>query len=405
MNKFSVLILIGLTLRIVTSLVTYHPDTHFMVLSNYLVNTRGLVLNFYDFLGQGSDPLSDALPASAFTYPPAGILLNSLLTAIPYWMIGGDFIEQWIISPEVAQSSKYFWLILFTKIPYLLADLGIGYLLYKLTFNNYKVLIFWILNPVSLYAAYAVGQFDLLPTFFAVAAVYLAQIKRPVKSAFILGLGGACKMFPILLLPALILSFGNNLQDKIKIAIFGFLGYAAIVAPYFFLSPGFRTFAILSPQSDKMFFAKINLTGSEYLSIFMIAYAVTIGLFVLYKRNFYVSILGILISFFSLTHYHPQWMVWITPFVILSLYQYPKLKIYWVLWFLSFLVVVFNFDQSLNWGITIFTRQLPDFTSIIPPTIEINKYVSLVRSFAAGVGLMIVTVILHTPRPVRNLNK
>ena len=55
-----------------------------------------------------------------------------------------------------------------------------------------------------------------------------------------------------------------------------------------------------------------------------------------------------LLIFFVFTHYHPQWFLWITPFLIIDLVKNPKHWLLVGLSLLSFIGLVSFFDPGLS---------------------------------------------------------
>jgi len=63
------------------------------------------------------------------------------------------------------------------KLPSILTDLGIGYLIYKLTKKRFAVLL-WLINPVVWYNSAVWGQYDSVVSFFALSSFYLLLQKK-----------------------------------------------------------------------------------------------------------------------------------------------------------------------------------------------------------------------------------
>lgn len=63
------------------------------------------------------------------------------------------------------------------KLPAILADFGIAYIIYKWTKNKWASLI-WLVNPLVWYNSSVWGQYDAVINFFAILAFYLLSKKR-----------------------------------------------------------------------------------------------------------------------------------------------------------------------------------------------------------------------------------
>ncbi len=93
------------------------------------------------------------------------------------------------------------------KLPLFLLDLGtagLAYLMVRECADERRarwalVALFW--NPLGLFLSAVPGEFDILPVFLVLAAVYLAMHGRGLSSGAALGLGTAIKLFPLFFLP------------------------------------------------------------------------------------------------------------------------------------------------------------------------------------------------------------
>ena len=64
---------------------------------------------------------------------------------------------------------------------------------------------------------------------------------------------------------------------------------------------------------------KLPLSGAEYLSVFMVAYFVLLILATRshnQKDSLWRFGLVLMLLFFAITHYHPQWFLWVAPFLV-----------------------------------------------------------------------------------------
>lgn len=241
-----------------------------------------------------------------------------------------------------------------------------------------------------------IGQFDIIPVFFTVFSIYLAKEKKMGWSAFVLGVGGAFKMFPLFFLPFLILSFGGNLLKKIKLAIMGIFPFIITILP-FISSVGFRQNVLFSNQSQKMLFAKIPVSGAEYLSLFVVFYIFLLLFSFIKKMDLWKSFLAVMLLFFSVTHYHPQWFLWLSPFLIIYLVIYPRFWTFPVILFFCWILIMIFFEPSLSIGL--FAPISNSLTNLVPLSDVVNQYYdafqfkSMVRSIFAGVSSFLMYVL------------
>lgn len=325
-----IIIVTGLILKIVLSLITFHPDIEVFSLAGKLI-AAGHILNFYDF----------SVNSAVLNYPPAIYLYHGLFSYL-FKLIDLSSFNQFNID------------LLLLKIPYLIFDVLIGVVLYKLvdTKKAVLVLILWMFNPVNLYVTYMLGQFDIIPTFFIILAVYFVMKNKLEWAALAIGFGIAFKISPIFLaIPIAV--YNKSFLGRIKLIILAGMPYFISIIPYFF-SKSFRATALFTDQNTKSLYASISISGAESILLFpaVLCFFYLIIWFFPRKLNINKLFLIPLLLFFILTHYHPQWFIWITPLLILDLINSRFKNILPVfLIFYGWLSSLFFFDPSLTIGI------------------------------------------------------
>lgn len=350
MNKILIILVVGILLRLFLAFSTTHSDLQAFYLGGKIL-TEGKIINLYDYSSE----------QAVFNYPP-----------LIYWFFGlFNFLSNWGI-----------WLL---KLPYLIFDLFLGLLLFRLV-EEKKTLVFglWMFNPVNLYATYMMGQFDIIPTFFTVLSFYFIAKDKLNFAALSLGFGIAFKLYPVfLIIPLLFLA--KNFSAKIKLLLLAALPYVFFVLPYL-SSASFRANALFASQASKSLYASIPVSGGESILLF----PASLILFYLFfwnknldRLNFWKIYLISLLLFFIFTHYHPQWLIWLTPFLILDL-SFNKFKnllpilIIGLAWFSS----LFFFDPSLTLGM--FSPQAPDLWTLLGLNLDYNFSRSIIQTIFAG---------------------
>lgn len=402
-KKYKKIIVIAVVLRLLLSAFTYHSDIQPFYFAGSVMS-EGNVANFYDYLPSlpVDHKIRKVFPDYLFNYPPAvyfSLGPVSYLLALP---VDSRVREDFIFQPtEIFGNISGILLLMLVKLPFLPFDLAIAWFLYKFfdKENEKKLaLMFWLFNPLTLYATYMMGQFDIIPTFFVMCALVRIKNKSENKNylfeAFLLGLGAAFKIYPILFLAPLALN-KTKWVERISIVGVGVLTYIASILP-FINSSGFRATALVAGQTMKSFYAKIDVSGGEAILLFPAAILFIYIVFLVRGKvrsvNLWQRFFAILTVFFVFTHSHPQWLLWLTPFLIIDLVE-SRLR-HWplvVLVGVSFVTLLTFFDAGLTiWLFAPIAPNLyglPDIWGLIGKSVDINFMRSLFHSVFVAVGV------------------
>lgn len=396
MKNIIIILIIGLFLRIVLSLTTFHPDMQAFNLAGEVI-ASGNILDIYDYLQNlpDSNPVKNL---AVFNYPPAIYIYHGLFNFL-FSAIGLSQVNQFLLdNPSNYGNIQFNIHLLLLKIPYLIFDLMIGLILFKL-FDSRKqsttALLLWILNPINLYSTYMMGQFDIIPTFFVVLSVYLTVKRRLELAALSLGFGIAFKLFPLFLVIPLMV-FGKSFFERIKIVVLSLIPYIISIIPYLG-SSDFRTTALFANQSSKSLYVNIPVSGGE--SILLFPAVLIVYYLLIYINKVRIDIWKLfmipLLVFFILTHFHPQWLVWLTPLLIIGLISNYSKHIYSVvLILLTFFASLFFFDPSLTIGIfaPVFPvlHNLPSLWQLMNLNPDYNVSRSLIQTIFVGAALFLI---------------
>ncbi|KKR92107.1 MAG: hypothetical protein UU42_C0004G0023 [Candidatus Woesebacteria bacterium GW2011_GWA1_41_13b] len=369
MKKLAPYLVLGLILRLFLIPISLHPDLRAPYLAGYLI-TKGEVFTFYDHISKlpRDHKWVQVYGDGQFNYPPLAYLVHGLYLKIvspifpwnAFWHLIDD-IGSLRTDPGFAS------LMYFLKAPYLIADI-LGLLILRKIVDakhRFAASLLWIFNPVNLYASYLVGQQDI----FIVLFILLAYLKQ---SGIFLGIAAAFKPFPLLLLPFL----GTTWRQKITAVITGLITYAVIISPYL-NSTGFKHYALLATQSDKPFYAKVMVSGSQYLPLFVVGLG-----FLFWLKLGKSDLLSPLLIFFAVTHFHPQWFVWASPLLILRLIKDRASWLPVTVLLVSYFLIILSFDPSLNFGLVGITYSLQWLLT--------DATISLVRGVFAATALYLI---------------
>lgn len=409
MKKLWIILVIGILLRIILSSITYHPDIQIFDLSGQILKT-GHILNLYDYLYSldKENIMVKNFPPQALNYPPATYFLlggtSLIFTSITSPQIHADFL----FNTRNILGNIYLNLhLLMLKLPYFFFDLGCAFLLFKFFDDPKKKMLtitLWIFNPLTLYATFMMGQFDIIPTFFVILSLFLVKkgqdsgIKNILWAAICLGIGVAFKIYPILFLIPLA-SLTRLWINRFKIILVGLLPYILTLLP-FLPSQGFRTNALLANQLNKSFFAQLAVSGGESIILFLATLVFFYFTFLhqrLEKNTLWQSFFIVILIFFIFTHFHPQWFLWLTPFLIIEAVKSKMENIMVTLTlFISWLLMLFFFDPSLTLGlfapINPYVFESKSLWDLLGINVDYNFLRSILQTLFAGSALYFIYI-------------
>lgn len=337
------LILIAVLIRLLVMPFFYHPDIksqhyHFQFFS------KG-VLNIYEYLHQNKNSLGYK---DTFNYLPLTYYTFGLTQTISKPFLGNGFyswINDWGETRNNHVNIIYYMLIL--KIPYLILDIWLGILLLKI-FKNSKLFYIWLFNPISIYLIYILGNFDILPSFLTVLSFYFLRKNKLIYSYLSIGVAIALKMYPVIFVPFI---FFYNPKDFLK-----HLKYC-----WFSLIPILLTVLPLITQlsfTNSFFGSGLTQKILEYkllnIPIFPIFYLLILinYIFSKSKYKFELAVSQMFFVFIGLVKFHPQWIIWFLPFVLVIFINSKNInKTYISFFFILIFAYIFLFnDNFLFWG-------------------------------------------------------
>lgn len=397
-NKlFIFLIAIGIVLRVFLMVNTYHPDLAGQILSTYFFAYKN-VINIYDYLA--------ALPAThplvrnfgvgdIFIYPPLTYFTLGGFLKLIQPLINESFFLHVMNSASIYKEPSLSYYLFLLKLPYLIVDLFLAFILTKLfDKENEKraILLLWLFNPVTLYSSFSMGVFDVIPTLFTVLCLVFVKRKRFLVAAIMLGFGAAYKSYPLFLIPLLVLT-QKSFWEKVKVGIAGLLPFVLSIAP-FWSSTAFK-YMVFGPKSQKEFFMIWLVSGAEGIFPYILGFVILCLIISRShgsSRHLYKYFLAFFLLLFGVTNYHPQWFIWISPFLLIELVRNKWRNLWLTLGlFACYVFIVLVFENSLSIGLfsPLFpaANSFPGFAKLIAAKTDLNFMKSFVRSIFAGISL------------------
>lgn len=264
------------------------------------------------------------------------------------------------LSPLYWLSKSLGWWVL--KIPYLLADIvilkGIWSLLPKS--GRQQALVLWWLNPVVLYATYALGQIEIVMAAFLVISIRWLR-KSKELAIFAISIAAAYKTIPVFFLPAAAAYLGDTWRQRAKLAVIG-LSLPLALGVVFSQVRGFDVLESYFPPVAK---PKLECSwrpdavwGCLETVIGLSGYTALFIAVVLKKRKIdsavYAGVLFSAVGFFLIgsrvTVIHRY--VLLMPFlVILALKNRWSMKLVWS--WMAMLFLAFVYTWPLQWGLVV----------------------------------------------------
>jgi hypothetical protein len=332
------LLILAIFLRILVAGLLFHPDIKtFNYQASFLKNG---VFNVYTYLVENKKtlPLKDNFVYFPLTYFAVG---SYQWIASP---ILGKGFESWVAdagSNSVVENPNIFKYLVILKLPYLILDIAIAFLLmqfFESKEEKKKAFIFWLFNPFTLVIIYAFSNVDIFPVILTVLAFLMVKKQKLFSAAILLGIASGFKLYPLLFVPFLLLA-GRNLKEKIILGITPLITFGVIILP--FISPAFFQSALVSGLTTGIFTSDFTVLGLALLFFYALLMDKKINLF-----NYWIALFLIVFSF---ALFHIQWLLWLAPFlVILSV---KKLNFSWLIFFfgvIAFAIPILYQDRFMT---------------------------------------------------------
>ena len=335
------LVALALLIRLVLAGTTFHVDLNAFVLASGYIS-QGKILSFYDavrLLPEGNaikslytdkifnyQPLSYLVPGLFHLPLPKSTDLRGLLPAAPF-------------AP----------LLILYKLPFIFFDLLVALFITRLAKDaaaKKRLQLLWLFNPAAIYVSSVMGQSDLMVVFFLLLSLIAAKEKRYQTAALFAGLSALFKPAGLFLIPVVaVAALTVSLPKAVKSFLVGFGVYLLGILAYL-PSISFRTYALLAEQTGKSTFAGITIASGTTIPWFFIAYTAILILLVKKRLSLFNGLALALAASLVFSHFHPQWFVWLTPWLIYQTLS-GKIYLYWAA-ILAWLTILLSFDFSLH---------------------------------------------------------
>ncbi len=399
------LLVLAIALRVLVGAFLFHPDIKtFNFQASFL--KKG-VFNIYSYLVENKQtlPLKEE-----FVYFPLTYFTLGAYQAIASPVLGSGF-DAWLGNADsngVVQDPNIFKYLLVLKLPYLILDISIAFLLLKY-FDDRKMgkkaFTIWLFNPFTIFIIYAFGNVDIFPVFITLISLLLIKKEKLLWAAAALGIAAGFKLYPLLFVPFLVLA-GKNPKEKVLLGAIPLAVFAAISVP--FLSQAFLRSTLISGLTTRIFNPGFSVGFGESIIVGLLLFsALFFGAWLTDKKpNMFNYWIVILLIIFSFAHFHIAWLLWIAPLVVILVVK--KQSFSWPVFLLSLAAVVIPLlyqDRSMT--ISLYRAYSTWFDLLPTPFNAIQRFYdpynlqSILHTLFAGGALTICYLIFKKEEKVK----
>ncbi len=341
-----------------------HPDlwetaNHSYLFWESLVN--GEILNFYDYVATHPLPLYYTNNA----HYNIVVYFVFALWQLPVFLVNRLF--------SLAVYEPFLWL--WTKALFVLFYLGCGFLVKQLgqalLLPKKKATVaalFFLFNPIAFFSPMVMGQYDSICLFFMLWALLYYLRGDTMRFSLLMGVAGLFKFFAFLPLIPLLLLQEKKLLMLAKRAVISLWLYLPSTLLYLGRTGNAGSFTQM--MFERLFSLSFG-SGFAPVSFFLFCYALLCFACYLYTGSFqrpylalYVPLFVFGLLFFCI-YWHPQWLILLMPFWVLTTFLQQNIRVFLYLDFIFclgfFLTGFFQFPQQM--GAHLFVGGLYSFIS------------------------------------------
>ncbi len=393
-------LLIGLLIRVSLMPITvYYADLLSVYWRSSLIAYQGM-----PWIGAGQIIVHYLHALFLWIFKPLMPYFNSILYH-PDIPPGAD----WGMFTTFVNHPNVFRTLFLFKVPYLLFELGCAFLLLHIFPDRKKgvlAFIFWIINPIVIFATYVAARYEVVSVFFILLSLYYARRNLPTKSLLVLGISIIIRWYPLIMLPFFVIILGRRWGERLKLIFWGLLPLAlmTILAKSLGRPSEIEIIASL-PYGENLLGMSFYLAHLyDYVFVFFVAYTV-LWLYTYFNTNhsfsdLWKSILMLLLIFFATCFFHVHYFLWLIPFLTLQIVEDRKFVGLFALQVLFYVVYTFQWQRHLA-GYLFAPLDFYYFVNLLSPFEIINRYypiakfIGIFRSALSGTSLFMCYFILR----------
>lgn len=330
-------------------------------------------------------------------------------------------IEQdtWVSWLAFNKNDFVFTILSLFKIPYLLFDIASMFLILRLAFDNYpekklKVFKYWVFNPLIIFVVYIFARHDIIAIFVTIAALLLAKKQHKYWAITVLAIAVILRFFPILLLPLFIFYLARTKKDYIILSSIGISGLIAIELITNIKLGRSLIFSLLNTEHfDFLLSPKLDLVQGSHSSIFVFLafYTFIVFSFLNIKNKSFDLLLNygaiIYLAYVGICYFHPQYALWMIPFLTISFIRKRQLLYFNLLQFgLILMLLIYWGDLVTKFLFAPLDHKYFVYLTGIIPIIErfydSAKFVNIFRSIFTGISFWMIYLIYKDNKSLIN---
>lgn len=387
MNSIYKWLFIGLLIRFIFMPIALHMDLLYVYGRSSLIVYKGMP----HLMGQAFITYIHAF--FLWIFKPLMPYFPNVLNYHPGQVISWRLFYEFVTDPNVFRT------LFLLKVPYLIFDLGCAWLILAVFRDRQKgvsAFKLWMINPVVIFATYIFARYEAIAVFFILLSLYYARNNSPNRSLFSLGIGTVARLYPVILLPFFIIILGKNLLQRLKLVVLGLLPLGVITI----LSRAVEQpsqLGELARAHHTDFLLRMHFSmGFLYDKIFIfVAIYAFLLLYVFFNtdhsfRNLWKSSLILMFFFFATCFFHPQYFMWLVPFLTLQMVEDRRFVGLFLVQLVCFAVYTFQWKRWLAGYLFMpldasFFAQLRSPFEIIDPYYSAPKFIGIFRSLFSAI--------------------
>ena len=298
----------------------------------------------------------------------------------------------WLSGSQFSPTLDLYVLVFMLKLPFLIADVLCGYLIYKIVNHIDKersmiALLIWLANPYVTLITEMMGAVDIFPILFMLISIFFFLKEKNILSILFITIAISLKLYPILIVP-IFLIFLTKFSIK-KHIIYAFLFIVSsilgvIIYYYWIVSKLDMDFL-----SSLAFYTPLTFLPSEYMILFKsshrVGLSVTLGLvslFLIYKywmpkrrEEIVDASLSFFLIYFAFLNWAPQYLLLLIPLMSINV-SFDKLKFRYFLSILlmAFIITLITLNEAFAYHNSIFFIQSEKFSEYFSEVMKNIKY-------------------------------